>query len=158
MDLQINYGNSRSLLNKLQREKERAQQALEAQSFPDLADALYNFSISAFHIKDWLITQSRVDKDQVHRFLEKVPVLQACRDICNSKKHFKITRYKPGEVQIGSTITEISAIIPDEKGNYDVYGKADMWVDVGNNEVYRLVEFMQKVIDEWNRFHDENEI
>lgn len=158
MDLQINYGNSRSLLRKLEREKARAQEALDSQLFPDLADALYNFSVSAFHIKDWLINQNGIDKDKVHNFLNEVPILQACRDICNSKKHFKITRYEPGEVQIGSTITEISAIIPGEDGSIDVYGKADIWVDVGNKEAYPVVDFMQKVIEEWNPYHDENKI
>jgi len=158
MDLQIFYGDTRSLINKLEREKERAKEALENQDFPTLVDALYNFSVTAFHVKDWLITQVGLDENEVHDYLANVPVLQACRDICNTKKHFEITRYEPGEVTVGSTLTEISAVVPSEDGGIDVYGKADIWVDVGNDEVYRVVGFMEKVLEEWKKYHEEKGI
>jgi len=158
MELIIKYGNTRSLLKKLDRERARAEEALEAQSFPDLADALYNFSITAYHIKDWLIMQNGLSDKEVHDFIRNVPVLQACRDICNSKKHFEITRYEPGEVSVRSTLTEITDVVPNEEGGIDIYGKADIWVDVGGDEAYRVLGFMEKVLEEWTRYHDEKGI
>ena len=158
MDLQINYGDTRSLIRKLEREKSRAEEALSAQEFPDLADALFNFSVTAYHIKDWLIMKNGLDAEEVHNYLKSVPVLQACRDLCNSKKHFEITRYKPGEVTVGSAITEINAVVPNENGDLDVYGKADIWVDLGNEVAYRVVDFMETVLKEWQKFHNEKGI
>jgi hypothetical protein len=158
MEINIKYGSTRSLLKKLEREVARAVVALEAQCFPDLTDALYNFSVTAYHIKDWLIMQTGISDTEVHSFISSVPVLQACRDICNVKKHFEITRYKPGEVSIGATLTEITHISPNEEGGMDVYGKADLWVDVGGGEEYRVIGFMGKVLEEWERYHVEKGI
>jgi len=154
MDITINYGNTHSLINKLRREKDRAVVALENQSFPDLIDALFNFSITAFHIKDWLISQNKLNKEDVHSFMNGVPVLLACRDICNANKHFEITHYNPGDVSVSSTLTEITSVVRKDDGGVNVYGKADIYVSV-NGEDYRLIEFMEKVIEVWNQFHNE---
>lgn len=80
MELSIKYGSTCSLLKKLEREIARAENALAAQCFPDLIDALYNFSITAYHIKDWLIMQNGLSEMEVYNFISNVPVLQACRD------------------------------------------------------------------------------
>jgi len=157
MDLTINYGNTHSLINKLGREKDRAVVALENQSIPDLIDALFNFSITAFHIKDWLISHNGLNKGEVHSFMNGVPVLQACRDICNSNKHFEITHYNPGDVSVSSILTEITYVVPIEDGGVNISGKADICVSV-NGEDYRLIGFMEKVIEIWNQFHDEKGI
>ena len=158
MDLQINYGDTQSLIKKLEREIARAEEALEAQSFPDMADAFFNFSVTAYHIKDWLISKSGCNEKEVRNFINSVPVISACRDICNSTKHFEITKYKPGEVTVGSTITEISGVVTNEDGGLDVYGKYDLWVDLGNEEVYRVVDFMKNSLEERLKYQAENKI
>jgi len=157
MDLIINYGNTHSLIHKLEREKKRAEEALDAQEFRDLVDALFNFSITAFHIKDWLISDNGIDSSEIHGFMNKFTVLQACRDICNANKHYEITRYNPGDVSISSVITELLEVVPTEDGDVDLYGKADICVSV-NGEDYRLVVFMEKVIDVWKQYHQDKGI
>lgn len=158
MEISIKYGNTRSLLKKLEREIYRAENALEAQCLTDLIDALYNFSLTAYHIKDWLIMQHGLSEIEVRSFISNVPVLQACRDMSNVKKHFEITRYKPGDVSVGAALTEITHIEPNEEGSVDVYGMVDLWVDVGEGEIYRVVDFMNKVLEEWKKYHAEKSI
>ncbi|MBD3669450.1 MAG: hypothetical protein HUJ29_01655 [Gammaproteobacteria bacterium] len=157
MNLIVNYGNTHSLIHKLEREKKRAEDALEEQDFRDLVDALFNFSITAFHIKDWLISDNGINSVEIHEFMNGVPVLQACRDICNANKHYEITRYDPGNISISSVVTELLEVIPTDDGGVDLYGKSDICVSV-SGEDYRLVGFMERVIEVWKQYHQDKGI
>ncbi len=46
----------------------------------------------------------------------------------------------------------------NEDGGLDVYGKYDLWVDLGNDEAYRVVDFMKKALEEWAKYHADNKI
>ena len=86
------------LLNKAIREKERIISASNSLSKVDFADSLFNFCVTIHHIRDWVSnSQTNTNLDQnLNKLHKESPALQACRDISNSVKHFRITRYSPG--------------------------------------------------------------
>ncbi len=61
-----------------------------------IGDALFNFAITAYHLRDWLLAYpKKIDSTIVNAVYEQAPCLNACRDIANASKHCKITRYDP---------------------------------------------------------------
>jgi hypothetical protein len=87
----------RDALAKAHREFAALQAAVAAQDLTRIADCLYNFSVSVYHVRDWLIQGSppACPKSTVDAFVHGTPALMACRDLCNASKHRHITQYVP---------------------------------------------------------------
>ena len=112
MDIKFGFREPRSLLNKIVREKNRLSKAIQKQCDEDLVDAFFNFVVTAYHVKDWLVRHptSNIAKGDVEALISATPVLETCRDICNHSKHFMLN-YPPKTKKIDSTITSIGKII-----------------------------------------------
>jgi hypothetical protein len=78
----------RQLYEKLQREAAR----LDAEA---TGDNIFNFMVTAWHLIEWFRratpSQSDAFKDDLAA-LERQPMLQICRDICDASKHFRLDR------------------------------------------------------------------
>lgn len=98
MTLVYSFTKPIELLKKLQREQNRLKEAAAKQDDDEMADHLFNLAVTAFHIKDWLKENQqgqRYSKKDVEDYVNSTKVLSACRDLCNSGKHFQIDRYVP---------------------------------------------------------------
>lgn len=89
MDITFELDSPRDLLAKARREQVRLREAIVTQNRTQIADAIFNFAVTAYHVKDWLkksASGSYRPKD-VEKHLFSVPVLRICREICNASKH-----------------------------------------------------------------------
>jgi len=127
------------LLEKLRRERDRLRHALTLQSDEEMADHLFNLVVTAFHIKDWLKESSKgqtYSVSDVESYVQSTQVLSACRDLCNSGKHFQIDRYTPA--------------------TRDVYGSAGASVVIKvlmcDSTKYEALDMADQAIAAWERF------
>jgi hypothetical protein len=97
MTLTFQLQTPRDALAKAKREFAGLQAAVAAQDLTRIADCLYNFSVSVYHVRDWLIqgVLPGCPKSSVEAFVKATPALMACRDLCNASKHRRITQYVP---------------------------------------------------------------
>jgi len=56
----------------------------------DIADFLFAFYQSCYHLGDWLPLTSKLTKEDLSDLFTKHLELRICRDICNVTKHFSI--------------------------------------------------------------------
>lgn len=111
MPIPFEINSPRDMLQKARRELEVLRAAVSAQDKQQIGDALYNFSVTAYHVKDWLIKQpgtSYTQKD-VEDYIKNNQTLSICRDLSNGNKHKKITKYVP--VTEETTASATSAVI-----------------------------------------------
>jgi len=105
MPLTIELKTPKDALAKARREHQELAEAISCQDKTRIGDALYNFAVSVYHVKDWLIeTPSAVyTKKDVEDYLKATPALTAFRDLCNSSKHHTIHRYTPEATDVTSS-------------------------------------------------------
>jgi hypothetical protein len=91
VSLKFNYGyeNSSELLNKVERDESQLYDAVVSQCPDRIADSIFNFAITAYHIKDWLKEDGFTD---VESFINSEPMLRLCADLCNGSKHRILTK------------------------------------------------------------------
>ena len=152
MDIKFGFREPRSLLNKIVRERNRLSKAIQAQCDEDIVDAFFNFAVTAYHVKDWLIRHpnSNIAKGAVEAFISVTPQLETCRDICNHAKHFKFD-YTPKTIGIVSTITSLGE--PVKRGEYfDIYGTTDVAIVLEDGQRFLSEKFADSVISAWESF------
>lgn len=74
----------RDLLEKAKRELRRLEVELHV-------DHVYNFFVTAYHIRDYAEKTSAVPQRELEDFLKDRELLM-CRDICDKGKHFRLTK------------------------------------------------------------------
>jgi hypothetical protein len=109
MSITFEFKDSGDVLAKAKREQVRLVDALASQDRVQIADAIFNFAVTAYHIKDWLkkspgAAYSGVD---VENHIASDPYLRACREICNASKH-RLLRSPPVDtVAVSASATSI---------------------------------------------------
>lgn len=90
--LTFHFLEPRDLLLKLARDGQRLREAVECQDLEKIADCLFDFSNTAYCIKDWLKhnRSATFTEDDVEEHVHNTIVLNACREICNANKHHTI--------------------------------------------------------------------
>ncbi len=95
MKLLSYFRSSKDLLDKSLRELAKLQKAIDNSDEREIGDCVFNFFITNYHIKDWLIQSDNIDKKTVEKYIKNSEWLRICEDLCNSGKHFKIDRGEP---------------------------------------------------------------
>jgi hypothetical protein len=97
-------------LAKAQREYQALEAAVIAEDKTRIGDCLYNFSVSVYHVRDWLIENpsSTYAKADVEAHIQASTHLLVCRDLYSASKHRNIRRYKPNT----SSVTTSAAASP----------------------------------------------
>jgi hypothetical protein len=152
MDLDLNYADEYSLVKKLRRERSRALDAVKSESLEDLADAFYNFSITSHNITDWIAARLGSKNSDVYKYVKINSELEACRDISNTNKHYKITRYQPGNIKVDSAVKDIKHIEYSADGYVHIYGEVEWMIKIDNGDSYSLPDFMKTVIATWESY------
>ncbi len=84
------YQSPTQLLNKARADKKRLKIALSKWNENDLRGALFDFSVTTYHILDW-IKAFRPDLEKAAlALLDSAPELGALRDISNASKHIEL--------------------------------------------------------------------
>lgn len=151
------FSNPKELLDKSLRELTRLQEACAEYRETEIGDSIFNFFITTYHIKDWLIQSAKIDKTKVEDYVKNSEWLSVCRDICNSGKHFTIERYDP----IAKDISEPdlpSTVFTGFNGNQVEIKNKRIEIRVHGNKMYELLELALKSFQEWEKFFTENRI
>lgn len=72
------------MLEKAKREHARMEQRIDI-------DSVFNFFVTAYHIRDYVKHDGTVSQQALESFL-KDPDIQACRDLCDKGKHLVLTK------------------------------------------------------------------
>lgn len=75
------------LLKKTERDKDVLLGALESGDPHRIANAVFDFSVGAYHLVDWVKALHPELEGDVYALLESNPNIGACRDLCNACKH-----------------------------------------------------------------------
>lgn len=173
MELDIELNDPLDLFKKAEREKDRLLKA--GQSFDKVVftDHLFNFVVTIHHLADWVVhTNSDPNlKEKVLKLLASENVLHACKDICNSVKHFKIDRYEPatnkaqtfqegfaGTLSPGMTIFLGNRKISNDSDTSEEYeyDEINLRITMRDGEIFDLQEFCERAISVWREFLKKN--
>ncbi|AFY49389.1 hypothetical protein Nos7524_3599 [Nostoc sp. PCC 7524] len=100
------YKSAQDLFGKVCRDKEKLSDSLSSQDQERIADAVFNFAVTAYHVKDWLKqegTKTFTPRD-VEEYVNNNKVLSICADLCNGSKHrnFDDEKHNPRSTATGT--------------------------------------------------------
>lgn len=81
------FDSPEQILEKTEREKETLLLALETWNEREIRNAVFNFSVSAYHIVDWVKAFYPKLEKAAYSLLNDNHYVSACRDLCNASKH-----------------------------------------------------------------------
>src|SRR5579883_751102 len=61
----------------------------------EIRDLLLSFFQDCWHMRDWLLKSTQLDKQQLQSFLSNSLEMNMCREICNTTKHLVLDRPTP---------------------------------------------------------------
>jgi len=128
---------------------EKAERELQRLRAEFNIDNIFNFFVTAYHIRDYVEKASKVPQHKLDAFLSDQD-LQDCRALCNKGKHLRLTEHP-------QALTDISG------GGYGMgaYGEAAF----GEGEIRKLFydnravdvrSLPDRVIQKWSRFLTEH--
>lgn len=80
----------RQLLEKATREKALLFAALKKCDEQETADSLFNFTVTTYHVRDWLIRSHKALESEINAAVGGSEALRACRDLANASKHVEL--------------------------------------------------------------------
>jgi hypothetical protein len=81
------YTSPGEILAKARRDRDALMDAVASGDEIRVRDKLFDFSVTAYHVVDWVKTLYPHLESPVYVHLDSTPALAACRDIANSHKH-----------------------------------------------------------------------
>lgn len=84
------YNHASELLAKARRDRDALRAAARDGDESRLRDEVFDFSVTAYHVRDWVKSLHPHLESQVNSLFSSSRALQACRDIANSNKHFQL--------------------------------------------------------------------
>lgn len=113
MALTFELKSPQDVLAKVRRELALLEGAAASQDKQRISDALYNFSVTAYHVKDWLREHpgASFSTADVEDWVQKHDSLSICRDVCNASKHRKIKKYKPVTASLTASVMPAVSVV-----------------------------------------------
>ena len=151
MSLTFGLNTPRDLLEKAHREFAILESAAIMQDETQVADALFNFAVTAYHVKDWLehhLSRSRSAID-VDAYVARWPALLICRDLCNAGKHVVLEYKAVTEAVLASSESTPAGLAMDGSRSAPVYRVVVMRKDGSTIDAVTLAA---QALDDWERF------
>ena len=155
MSLVFNISNARDLLHKLRRDEERLLDALSSNNEETIGDALFDFAVTGYSIKDWAkrAAASHPAGIDVEAFVRENVYLQACRDIANSSKHQSITQYVAATARVyasANAVYSVSGFGKQEPIDTEDYAPFKIKILMTDGIKIELRQFAKNVITAWD--------
>jgi hypothetical protein len=159
MSIDLNYGlgNSKKLLEKVKRDQNALYEAIISQDPDSISDAVFNFAVTGYHIKDWLRNEGIVGVEQ---YINSKPMIRLCADLCNGSKHKLLSSRREtndpvmsinnSELTIDMTTITCDATIP-------INGHTVRMALTSGKEI-EILDFSNQVVDSWESFFSDNNI
>ena len=145
MPLVYGLSNPRDMLSKLHRAHERLINAVSDEDDTRIGDAIFDFAVTGYHIRDW-VKQGADLGAEADELVQASSSLQACRDICNSSKHFQIDRYLPKTKDVYFSAPPLREVSEQFKGAIKVL--------MSDGQKFEVTEFASDVLRLWDDFFD----
>jgi hypothetical protein len=110
-------------------------------------DHLFNFFVTANHIRDYVYRSRLVSQQSLEEFMSNQD-LRDCRDLCDQGKHLILTRRENPATSIWSGCIGGAPI-----GALPI-GGGDKWVLLSEGREVDVQDLAQRVLDKWNNFFD----
>jgi hypothetical protein len=153
MSLTFGLNTPHDLLEKARRELAALEIAAMTQDETEMTDALFNFAVTTYHVKDWLKCHSSdsYGARDVEEYVARSPALSTCRDLCNAGKHFDLT-YEPTTGAVVASANSMSAdLVPIGSLNTPIYRVKVVRNDGSRHEV---VAIATQALNDWERFFE----
>ena len=117
-------------------------------------DEIYAFFINCYHLKDWMLNDEALiiteKKKKLNEFIDNSKPMKICYDICNSRKHLKLTTPKiDKETQFGPRQHSLNL-----GGDGPIFSaKYSILCD---RETFDAFDLARACIDEWGKFIGDN--
>jgi hypothetical protein len=151
MSLTFGLNTPRDLLEKARREFAILESAAMMQDETQMADALFNFAVTAYHVKDWLehhLSRSRSSVD-VDGYVARHPALLICRDLCNAGKHVVLEYKSVTEAVLASPESTPAGLALDGSRSAPIYRVVVVRKD---GSTLDAVELATLALNDWERF------
>ena len=139
-------GTPRDMLEKARREHERLNKNFNI-------DNVFNFFVTAYHIRDYLLKTNSVKQTDVEAFL-KDQDLKDCRDLCDKGKHLVLTNDKRVD-----PITQIQrGCINGTPINTLAVNAGNKWILCIENRRVDVELLANRTLDKWDAFFSKNNL
>ena len=130
------------MLEKAEREHSKLVQHIDI-------DNIFNFFVTAHHIRDYVLRDSRVQQLDLETFLRD-PDLQDCRDLCDKGKHLVLTKRPDPKAQH----VEFSGCIGGAPiGAMPIGGGSiEYWTLTTDSRSVEVKELADSVLKKWSSF------
>jgi hypothetical protein len=135
--------NARDMLNKAHREHERLTKDFNI-------DNLFNFFVTAYHIRDY-VRRSGVQQKVLDEFMSDSD-LNNCRDLCNQGKHLILTNRPDPSTQIYSGCFGGAPI-----ASMPFSGGAK-WVLTSESGEVDVPDLAKRVLEKWDQFFEKHQL
>ncbi|MBD2455523.1 hypothetical protein H6G80_15720 [Nostoc sp. FACHB-87] len=148
------YKSARELFGKVYRDKDKLHESVSSQDQDRIADAVFNFAVTAYHVKDWLKQEAAktfTDED-VEDYVSSCEVLNICRDLCNGSKH-RVLNKPPRSTATGTgnSPLKVSMASITASSSIPVTGFTPVIATAGGNE-YNILDWADQVASKWEDF------
>jgi hypothetical protein len=109
MALTFELTTASDLLAKAKREERRLSNAITAEDRVEFADTLFNFAVTAYHVKDWIKCDPSAAAafSEVEDYVGAQQPLRLCREICNSSKHYALRSTPTDAAAVSASATSL---------------------------------------------------
>lgn len=133
------------LLSKLRRAENRLTNAISDEDDIAIGDAIYDFAVTGYHLRDWVAKGTNL-RAEVNAFVDESPLLHACRDICNSSKHFEIDRYMPKTKDVYFSASPLRET--------ELKMKWAIKILMSDGQKFEVAQFASQIVTLWEQFFD----
>jgi len=158
MEITFELDSPQDLLAKARREQTRLREAIDTQNRTQIADAVFNFAVTAYHVKDWLkksVAESYRPKD-VETYLHSVRVLRVCREICNASKHRGLDEPAKDTEAVTASAAPVTSPMRLQIGEVSFEAEQPpsfrIKVVTLDGSRFEVMDFSAQVITAWERF------
>jgi hypothetical protein len=131
----------RDMLDKVKREHGRLSSDFNI-------DNVFNFFVTANHIRDYIEKSAAVDRNVIATFCSSQDMLD-CRDLCDKPKHLRLTkRTDPITHRWSGALGGAPLNVLPLGGD----GRWELWSDNRHVDIQQLAG---RVLDSWDRFFDQ---
>lgn len=148
------YNSARDLFGKVYRDKDKLHESVNSQDHERIADAIFNFVVTAYHVRDWLKQEaitSFIPQD-VDNYVNHNKVLSICADLCNGSKHRILTKsLKSTATGTGNSPLKVSMTSITCSSSIAVTGFTPV-IDTLEGNQYDILSWADQVVSTWEDF------
>ena len=155
----LHYGftNARDLLEKARRDLGRMRRALETPADTNaLADSTFDFVVTAYSIRDWLLNTDRSLSADVDHLFDDRQVMGVLRHFANGTKHLKLSRDQKSDAtsvsEFDATADSVQLTADSSRSINTPYVVIEM-IDGSHSELIHFSELVLQKFDQFFRSH-----